>query len=286
MTSAPDDTDARRAYWAQQMDEAHAFMRRALEHPVRECGESLVSLPELARDAGVEVRFSDRPHVQGLPRLFVLRRGQAESFVAAARAMNRRGWVMRVEDGFRNRTMQKFLSRTPQVFDAVLRKVVWELGGRKPGTDFLLKRLLALVAQTPKTGTHMSGSAIDISVLDRATGAEIDRGGPYLEMSELTPMDSPFVSDAARANRRAITAVMREAGFVEYPFEFWHYSSGDVYDRMLHGSAEPGRYGAVDYDPDTGVISPIPDPQQPLNTQEEITGEIDRSLARLGLTAC
>ena len=45
-------------------------------------------------------------------------------------------------------------------------KVIWELDGQTPDADFLFKRLLTLVAQIPKTGTHMSGSAIDISVLD------------------------------------------------------------------------------------------------------------------------
>ena len=50
---------------------------------------------------------------------------------------------------------------------------------------------LTLVAQIPKTGTHMSESAIDISVLDRTTGAEVNRGKPYLELSELTPLNSP-----------------------------------------------------------------------------------------------
>ena len=67
-------------------------------------------------------------------------------------------------------------------------------------------------------------------------------------MSERTPMNSPFVSPEAQRNRQEITAIMRESGFVEYPYEFWHYSSGDAYEQILLGTGQPARYGAVDFD--------------------------------------
>ena len=272
------DETARRAYWTSQLDEAHEFMMRVMEYPVEESGEELVRLEPAAREAGLEVAFSARPHVQGLPRVFVLRRGQINGFLKAARDMNRRGWVMKVEDGFRNRTMQKYIGRTPAVFGAILAKVLWELDGKTPDPEFMFKRVMTLTAQMPKIGTHMSGSAIDISVLERETGQEIDRGGPYLEMSELTPMDSPFVSSKARRNRDEITAIMREAGFVKYPYEFWHYNSGDAYESLLRETGIPARYGAVDRDADTGELTPIPEPTRPLNDLAEIETEIAASL--------
>ena len=275
-----DEETARRNYWASQLDEAHAFMMRAAACPVAECGERLVSLADAAREAGVEVAFSDRPHVHGLPRIFVLREGQIADFVDAARRLNRRGWIMRVEDGYRTRTMQKDVGLMPSLFDVILRKVIWELGGRTPDPAFLFKRLLTLVAQIPMTGTHMSGAAIDISVLDRATGAEVDRGGPYLEMSECTPMDSPFVSPLARRNRQEITAIMRESGFVEYPYEFWHYSSGDVYEECVRRTGRPVRYGPVDLDVPSGRVTPLAAPQQPLNSLEEIQTQIQAAMVR------
>ena len=135
-----------------------------------------------------------------------------------------------------------------------------------------------MVAAAPKVGTHMSGSAIDISVCRLDNGQEIDRGKPYLEMSELTPMASPFVSAEARANRAAITAVMARFGFVAYPWEFWHYNKDDAYDHHLNGNPEPARYGAVDVDLGTGRVRAIADPRQPLNAPAEIEAEIKRVL--------
>jgi D-alanyl-D-alanine dipeptidase len=275
--------EQRRAYWTRQFDDAWRFMFESiLPYPVQECGEPLVSLREVAADAGVEVAFSDKPHVQGLDRLFYLRAGQIPGFIGAARAMNQRGWTLRVEDGYRTRTIQKYLGRMPQVFDAILRSVMWELGGTVPSAEFMFRRCSAMVATVPKFATHMSGSAIDVSVLwsdDRQ--CEVDRGAPYIEMSALTPMDSPFVPDSARQNRQDITAVMQAHGFVAYPWEFWHYSSGDAYEQFLCRTGRPAVYGAVDWDPASGRVVPLERPTEALNSNDEVRAEIAAALRRL-----
>jgi zinc D-Ala-D-Ala dipeptidase len=270
----------RREYWTSQLDEAYIYMLKAAKLPVADCGQRLVSLPDAARKAGVEVAFSDRPHVHGLPRIYVLREGQIAGFVEAARRLNRRGWVLCVEDGYRTRTMQKDAGMQPFLFDLILNRVVWELGGRTPSPELFFKRLLTLVAQLPRTATHIAGAAIDMSVLDRGTGREVARGGPYLEMSELTPMGSPFVDSEARRNRQEITVIMRHSGFVEYPYEFWHYGSGEVYEESLRGTGQPVRYGPVDFDPATGEVTPIEGLDEPLNSLEEIQAGIDAALLR------
>lgn len=274
------DNEARRAYWAARMDEAHAFMGAIREYPVVECGEPLVSLVDAVRGTGVEVSFSARPHVQGLPRLYWLRAGLIDPFIACARAMNDRGWLLKIEDAFRTLTMQKYLARAPYTFDSVVERLLWEGNGSLPPVDLVMRRIGALVAAAPKVGTHMSGSAIDISVLDRATGREIDRGRPYLEMSELTPMTSPFITPEAQANRQAITALMRDYGFVTYPWEFWHYNQGDAYDHYLNGTGQPAQYGAVHLSLTDGRVEPITDPLTPLNSYAEIESELNQALER------
>jgi zinc D-Ala-D-Ala dipeptidase len=272
------DERARRRYWAEQMEAAYEFMEVIRAYPVRECGEPLVSLREAAAGAGVTVLFAEQPHVLGLPRLFFLREGLIPGFLAAARGLGERGWTLKVEDGFRNRLMQKHNALRPEIFPAVLKMVMWELGGAVPGSELMRRRLAAVIASCPRVGTHMSGSAIDISVL-RLEGGEVDRGAPYMAMSEITPMGSPFVSPAARINREQITAVFSRSGFSTYPFEFWHYNAGDAYQEHLEGSGRPGRYGAVDLDPATGRTTPIADPEAPLNTEGEIRDRIEEALA-------
>lgn len=276
-----DDQAARRAFWAQKMKEAGAFVQAIQKLPVAECGETFGDLRKAAADADVEVMFSDTLNGGRVPRVYQLREGLIEHFVGAARDMNQRGWVMKVEDGYRTCEMQMYLARTPSLFSAILDRVLWELGGETPTAEFMAERVGALIAGNPKVGTHMSCSAIDISVFDRATGKEIDRGAPYLEMSELTPMDSPFVSEAARANRYAICDVMVAHGFVAYPWEFWHFNQGDIHDAYFNKRTAPAKYGPVDWDPATNRVTAVADPLAPLNSAAEIQQQIEAALARL-----
>ncbi len=279
-----DDDAARRAYWTARLDEADAFMRQIAVYPVEECGEPMASLVEAARSAEVEVAFSDRPHVHGLPRQFFLRAGLIPQFVAAAQEMNARGWVLKVEDAYRTVEMQRGLGQQEGMFTAVLRKVVWECQGERPSVELLGRRVAGLVANAPAVGTHMSGSAMDISVLVRDTGEEVDRGALYPEMSERTPMTSPFVPDDAQRNRQAITALMAGHGFVTYPWEFWHYNDGDAYAQHLNRTGRPGRYGPVHMDPADGSVTPIDDPTAPLNSPAMIREAMERALAAQATT--
>jgi len=275
------DQQARRQYWTNQMDAAFDFMQQMREYPVEECGEPMASMPVAAAEAGLEVQFSTSKIAFDLDRVFFLRVGLIEGFLAAAKEMNQRGWILKIEDGFRSVLMQQSVSRRPLVFDGILKTTMWELDGAVPTPEFMLKRVSALTATRPKIGTHMSGSAIDISVFRKSDGSEVDRGKPYLEMSELTPMLSPFISAEARQNRQVITEIMERHGFVHYPFEFWHYNSGDCYGEALTGTGKPGRYGAVNWNPADNSVEAIADPQELLQPHEAIQREIDMSLERL-----
>lgn len=267
-----------RAYWTAQMDAADAFMRRIYAYPVAECLEPLVSLPDAAAEAGVEIACSDLPHAGGAARIFMLRKGLILAFLAAAREMNDRGWMIKLEDVFRTTAMQRYNARRDDVFLHVLKITQWECGLETPPLELLTRRMGALIAAAPRVGTHLCGSAMDISVLHRDTGAEVDRGAPYIEMSIRTPMDSPYITDTGRRNRETITALMAHHGFVTYPWEFWHYNAGDAYAEVLNDTGRPARYGPVHVDVRDGRVTPIEHPEAPLNAPEEIEALLRRAL--------
>jgi D-alanyl-D-alanine dipeptidase len=276
MTALRPDDEARRAFWAQSLEEALPFLEAIYAYPVEESLEPLVPLREAVGEAGVEVTFSDRPHVGGRPRLFLLREGLVKPLVAVAREMNQRGWVLRIEDAYRTEEMQRHLARAEFTLGAPAERLRWECGGERPPLEVVVRRLAALIAPAPKVGTHMSGSALDISVFDRESGEEVERGGPYLALSEITPMDSPFVSAPARRNREEITALLARHGFVAYPWEYWHYSGGDAYAEHLTASGRPARYGAVHAAPEGGAVTPLADPFRLLNSSKELAEEIEK----------
>ena len=217
------DDEKKREYWRTQMETGFAFMMKMLEYPVEENCEPLVLLPALARKSGVRVVFSRTRRVKASMPVFRLREGLVDGFLRAAEEMNRRGWILRVEDAFRSRAMQNPFHRTQEVFESIVRRILWETGGKKPSPELFFRRMTVLIATIPKIGTHMSGSALDITVLDKKTGKETDRGAPYLTMDVRTFMNSPFVTAEARRNRECITGCMAKEGFLAYPFEFWHY---------------------------------------------------------------
>jgi len=280
MTSTSTNDAARRKYWAEQMEQGYALVEQLLAFPVEECGECFASLEEAADSSGVEMLFSTSKIAGGLDRIFFMRESLVDDVMTIGRDMNERGWVMKIEDGFRSLEMQGTLVRKPEVFDAILQKCIWEKGGEIPPVEFVFRRAIVMVANIPKIGTHMSGSAIDISVFQRESGEEVWRAGPYLEMSELTPMRSPFIAEADLQNRLEITAMMESHGFMHFPFEFWHYNKGDAGGHILTNNPDPARFGPVNWNPQTNEVTPVPNPMDPLNPLSVIETEIAAAMER------
>jgi D-alanyl-D-alanine dipeptidase len=278
--TTPTDDAARRAFWKEQMELGYEMVQKLIAFPVQECGERFASLREAAAAANVEMQFSTSKIAGDLDRIFVMRASLVQDVVAIGREMNARGWILKIEDGFRTLEMQRQLVRKPSVFDAILKKCMWELGGAPPTAELMFRRSVVLTANIPKIGTHMSGSAIDISVFRRDDGREVWRGNPYLEMSERTPMRSPFVEPEFIENRLAITTMMEAHGFMHFPFEFWHYNKGDAGAHILTHNPAPCRYGPVNWDPRTSEIVPVTDPLALLNPLPVIEAEIAAALQR------
>jgi len=276
------DEAARVAFWIEYMEQSYALTEAIVRHPLQESREGFASIRAAAEAAGVEVRFSTTQLAGTFERLFVIRESLLPDLMAIARDMNTRGWVLKIEDGYRTREMQTALGRAPAVFDRIVQSCIRECGGRRPPVELVSRRAMVLVANVPVTGTHMAGAAVDISVLRRADGAEVWRGKPYLEMSEYTPMNSPFVTAEERQNRQEITRVMERHGFLHYPGEFWHYNKGDSLYQIQARTGQPGRYGPVDWDPATNRVTPYADPLGVLTPLETLESLVQQSLARLG----
>ncbi len=274
------DESARRAYWTEMMEYGYDIVQKLIAFPVQECGERFASLREAAAAAGVEMLFSQSKIAGDLDRIFFLRESLVRDVVEVGREMNARGWVLKIEDGFRTLEMQQRLLWKPGVFDAILAKCIWENGGKIPPVELVFRRAVVLIANIPKIGTHMSGSAIDVSVFGRADGAEVWRGNPYLEMSERTPMRSPFVEPEYIRNRLEITEMLEAHGLLHFPCEFWHFNKGDAGAHILSGNAAPCRYGPVNWDPVSNTVQAIENPNYLLNPLPVIQGEIDAAVAR------
>jgi zinc D-Ala-D-Ala dipeptidase len=71
---------------------------------------------------------------------------------------------------------------------------------------------------------HSRGSTVDLTIIDLATGAEIDMGGAY---DLFDPRSSPMnqsIAPAQRANRLLLRSIMQEHGFQPLAEEWWHFT--------------------------------------------------------------
>jgi len=83
------------------------------------------------------------------------------------------------------------------------------------------------------TPPHSTGAAIDIYLIDEA-GKALDMGihpkdWMLDEDGSVSLTDSPKISSAAQKNRKLMSDVLSQFGFVNYPTEYWHWSYGDRY---------------------------------------------------------
>jgi D-alanyl-D-alanine dipeptidase len=268
-------------YWTEAMERAGRLLDEMARYPVSECGEGFASIPDAAAEAKIELMFSPTKQAGRFDRLYFLRQGLVAGLIRAAKDMNERGWILKIEDAYRTREMQTEGARRPEVFDGVVAMCRQECGGRTPCVDLVLKRWKVLAANYPCNGTHLCGAAVDVSVFRRENGSEVWRGAPFPVSSELSPMDTPFVTEEEHANRMAITRIMERRGFLHFPGEFWHYNRGDALFQLLVASGRPGIYGPVHWDAHRNEVEPYADPHEALTPPEVLGRLIGEAMQRI-----
>jgi D-alanyl-D-alanine dipeptidase len=77
----------------------------------------------------------------------------------------------------------------------------------------------------PGGSMHQCGSALDVTLLYK--DREVDMGSTQNETGEKVHTFSKKITEKQKENRSILYKAMTEAGFVNYPLEWWHYCYGD-----------------------------------------------------------
>lgn len=190
--------------------------------PVVECGDDLIDTREVA---GLESTPDENP--QNAAYAFV-RRAVADRLVGAQTALPT-GVRLLITEGYRpyeqqelyfNRRKQRLMDEDP----------------RLPEQDAIL-RASAFVSP-PEVAPHVSGAAVDLTLIDEL-GHQLDMGtaidvGPE-ESDGACYFDAENITVEARHNRDLLAAALTQAGLVNYPTEWWHWSYGDRYWALMTG---------------------------------------------------
>ena len=75
--------------------------------------------------------------------------------------------------------------------------------------------------------SHSRGSTVDLTLLEMATGRELDMGSPFDLFSEKSHPDFRGITDEQYDNRMLLRGAMLRNGFEPIDCEWWHFTLAD-----------------------------------------------------------
>ncbi len=107
------------------------------------------------------------------------------------------GFRLKVYDGFRPSEAQ------------------WRLWTHTPDPDFI---------SDPRRGSpHSMGAAVDLTLIDAASGTCLDMGTPFDDLRPLSYHGDTSIGADAQRNRALLLGIMTAAGWDFFRNEWWHY---------------------------------------------------------------
>jgi D-alanyl-D-alanine dipeptidase len=189
----------------------------------------LVDLTTLDPNIKLDIRYASSNNFLGVPvyeqaKAF-LQRPAAEALALAARKLRLLGYGLLIHDAYRPWYVTKiFWDATPQD-----------------------KKIF--VADPQEGSRHNRGCAVDLTLYDLKTGAELPMTGAYDEMSERSYAFYPGGTSQERWDRAVLRNALEAEGFTVYAYEWWHFDHKDwqqypilnlTFERLDHPSALRG----------------------------------------------
>ena len=167
----------------------------------------LVELTKLDPTIKLDIRYATKNNFLGKAvykqtRAF-LQRPAAEALVRVNQSLRKQGYGVVVFDGYR---------------PWAVTKVFWDVTPQD-------KKIF--VADPSKGSRHNRGAAVDLSLFDLKTGAEVKMPSEYDEMTERAHINYECATPETKRMRELLHNAMTAEGFVVYEPEWWHYDYKD-----------------------------------------------------------
>ncbi|MBB6048253.1 M15 family metallopeptidase [Armatimonas rosea] len=189
--------------------------------PCQECGEPLVTLVEGPRlhlqPVYAQLGFA------GASTTITLRQGALERLERALATLPETLGFL-VYDGFR---------------PLIVQQALWDWQWAEVTRDYphftqaeIYEKVRHFVAEPnadpTKPTPHRTGGAVDLTLFELATGAELAMGTAFDEACDATVTDwfERYPQEPLTHNRRLLYHAMTQAGFANYPNEWWHFEYG------------------------------------------------------------
>lgn len=149
----------------------------------------------------------------------LLTREAARALKTVANEMNVQGYRLKVFDAYRPTcAVEHFVLWGIEDLDLRMKPYFY------PGLE---KQELFAKGYIAKMSSHSRGSTVDLTLLDMATGKEVDMGGPFDLFSEVSHPDYRGVTEEQYENRMLLQKAMTRNGFAPYDCEWWHFTLKD-----------------------------------------------------------
>lgn len=149
----------------------------------------------------------------------IMTRKAAEALKIASDELWKMGYVLKIWDAYRPQTaVNHFVRWAKDISDTKMKKYFY------PDVD--KSKLFELGYVADRSG-HSRGSTVDLTLVDKKTGLEVDMGSHFDLFDEISHHGTKLISEEQTQNRNILKIAMERAGFWSYPGEWWHYTLKD-----------------------------------------------------------
>ncbi len=146
----------------------------------------------------------------------LLTREAARALKSVSNEMNVQGYRLKVFDAYRPaRAVKNFVLWGIEDLDLRMKPYFYPK---------LEKQELFEKGYIASQSSHSRGSTVDLTLLDMASGKELDMGSPFDLFSEVSHPDYRGITDEQYANRMILQKVMVRNGFAPIDCEWWHFT--------------------------------------------------------------
>ena len=146
----------------------------------------------------------------------ILSEPAARALCKAAAAAEEKGYTLKIYDAYRPQAaVDNFVRWGMDATDTRMKPIFY------PQVE--KARVFDLGYVATRSG-HSRGSTVDLTLVDRLSGKDLDMGTPFDFFGEASHHGAKGMTPQQQANRAVLLGLMEGAGFKRYEEEWWHYT--------------------------------------------------------------
>ncbi|NLW92507.1 MAG: M15 family metallopeptidase [Syntrophomonadaceae bacterium] len=200
--------------------------------------EGFVYVKEVIPSAELDIRYYGSNNFTGRPvagyraPTAILSLQAARALANVSKDLESQGYAIKIFDAYRpQKAVNDFITWTKGADDSRIKSKFY------PNID---KKDLFMAGYLASKSGHSRGSTVDLTLMDKKKGQELDMGSHFDYLDPVSAHGSPMITAHQTANRELLKTTMEKYGFKSYSREWWHYT--------LTNEPYPDRYFDFDVD--------------------------------------